>query len=137
MISILGISLLLPPNKREIGCKWVFKLKFLPNDTVERYKVRLVAKDFNQTNGLDYQETFSHVIKITTIRVLLSIYSSLNWHVHQLYINTTFLHGDLKEKEEVYMKCHMALICLKIWYAEKQRNNLLYLVPLPKQSIGH
>lgn len=135
MIPILGISLLLPPNKRAIGCKWVFKLKFLPNDTVERYKVRLVAKDFNQTNELDYQETFRHVIKITTIRVLLSIASSLNWHVHQLYINTAFLHRDLNEG--VYMKCPMALICLKIWYAEKQRNNLLYLVPLPKQSIRH
>lgn len=59
----------LPPNKRSIGCKWIFKLKFNHNGTIERYKVQLIAKGFNQTQGLDYLETFSHVIKMTTFRI--------------------------------------------------------------------
>lgn len=53
------------------------------------------VKGFIQTEGLDYLETFNPVIKMTTIRMLLSIVASSNWHVHHLDINTTFIHGDL------------------------------------------
>ena len=62
-----------PPHGNVISCKWVFKLKYKPDGSIDRYKVRLVAKGFNQTPGVDYFETFSPVVKPSTIRIVLSL----------------------------------------------------------------
>ena len=62
-----------------IGCKWVFRVKCHADGSVERYKARLVAKGFHQLPGIDFGETFSPVIKPTTVRTILSIAVSRGW----------------------------------------------------------
>jgi histone deacetylase 1/2 len=139
-----------------VGCKWIFRLKRHTDGTVARYKARLVAKGFNQRPGLDYHETFSPVVKPTTIRLVLSIAISNGWQFHQLDINNAFLQDTLTE--DVYMaqppgfsdpdkadfvcKLRKAIYGLKqaprAWYEElKGVSNCLWFFQLPRRCFTH
>ena len=78
----------------------MFVVKYKLDRSIYRYKARLVAKEFTQTYKIDYQETFTLVTKLNTVRILLSLAVNLYWHIQQLYIKNVFLNGDL---EEVYI----------------------------------
>jgi hypothetical protein len=95
---------LVPPHKGQniIGCKWVYKTKRKQDRSLDRYKACLVAKGFKQRYGIDYEDTFSPVVKVETIRIVLSIVVSRGWSLWQLDVQNAFLHGDLEE--EVYMQ---------------------------------
>jgi Reverse transcriptase (RNA-dependent DNA polymerase) len=88
-------------EKKLVGCKWVYKIKYKNDGSIDRHKARLIAKGYTQTYGIDYQETFAPVAKMNTIRILLSIAVNQNWTLHQMDVKNTCLQGTLEE--EIYM----------------------------------
>jgi histone deacetylase 1/2 len=126
-----------------IDCKWVYKVKRKADGTIDRYKARLVAKGFKQQYGIDYEETFSPVVKSATIRVVLSLAVSRGWNLRQLDVKNAFLHGVLEE--EVYMRqppgyeSRLGYVCKldKALYGLKQAPRAWYFCLSSKlQSIG-
>ena len=86
----------LPNGKKALQNKWVFRV----NDEIDgskRYKARLVVKGFQQMQGVDYNEIFSPVVKMTTIILVLGIVASEDLHLEQMDVKTAFLYGDLEE----------------------------------------
>lgn len=80
----------LPPGKKAIGCKWVYKVKLKADGTLDKCKTRLVAQGFNQQYGLDYTEIFSPVAKHVTVRMLITMATVHAWPLHQLDVNNDF-----------------------------------------------
>ncbi|KAL9244597.1 hypothetical protein vseg_018360 [Gypsophila vaccaria] len=92
----------LPPGKKALGSKWLYKIKYKSDSTVEQLKARLVIFGNHQTEGVDYDETFAPVAKMSTVRTFLAVAATQNWILHQMDVHNAFLHGDLDEK--VYMR---------------------------------
>ncbi|GJQ98073.1 retrotransposon protein, putative, ty1-copia subclass [Tanacetum coccineum] len=92
----------LPPNGKTIGHKWLFKKKTDMDGAVHTYKAYLVAKGFTQTPGIDYEETFSHVVDIRAIGILIAIAAFYDYEIWQMDVKTAFLNGYLNK--EVYME---------------------------------
>lgn len=91
----------LPPNRKPIGLKWVYKVKRDPTGKVIKYKARLVAKGYVQKHGIDFDEVFAPVARLETIRLILALAGSYGWGVHHLDVKSAFLNGNLEE--EVYV----------------------------------
>lgn len=80
-----------------LSCKWVFKLKHDDSGNITHHMVRLVANVMKQEDGIDFQETLRPIIKLTMIRLILSIVVMNNWELQQFDVANAFLHGILKE----------------------------------------
>ncbi|KAM2195645.1 hypothetical protein ACFX1R_029623 [Malus domestica] len=92
----------LPKGKKTVGCRWIYKVEFNSDWSIERHKARLVARGFTQIFDVDYKETFVLVAKMNSVRVLISVAVNKGWPMYQMYVKNAFLHGDLEE--EVYMR---------------------------------
>ena len=87
-----------PNDIKPVGCKWVYKRKRVIDGNVETFKSRLVAKGYTQKEGIDYEETFSLVAMLKSIRILLSIVAHYDYEIWQMDIKTAFLNGNLEEE---------------------------------------
>ena len=124
----------LPANKKALPCKWVFRYKYVSGTDKPKYKARLVAKGFKQEQGVDYDEIFSPVVKMTTLRYLLGVVAANDLELEQMDVKTAFLHGDLHE--DIYMSQpagftatggdHLVFRLMKSLYGLKQAPRMWY-----------
>ena len=84
-----------------IECKWILKKKTNDDGNVSIYKAWLVTKGFRQLQGIDYDETFSTVVMLKSVRIILAIAAYFNYEIWQMDVKTVFLNGMLSE--DVYM----------------------------------
>ena len=91
-----------PADKLVVGSRWIFKVKHAVDRSIENYNSIFVAKSFSQFEGIDYEETFSHVARYSSIRSILALVAHMGWKIHQMDVKTTFLNGVIEE--EVYIK---------------------------------
>ena len=92
----------LPEGRTAVGCKWVFKVKYNGEGKAVRFKSRLVAKGYSQKHGIDFEETFSPVVRFSSVRTLLALAVQKNMIVHRMDVVTAFFNGNLDE--EIYMQ---------------------------------
>ena len=81
----------IPDDRKAVENKWIFKKNTNADENVSVYKARLVAKGFRQIQGVDYEETFSHVAMINSIRILLAIAAYHDYEIWQMDVKTAFL----------------------------------------------
>ena len=96
------VEVILPPGRKAIGCRWVFKRKRDADGNVIKYKARLVAQGFSQQPGVDYEETYAPVSRITSLRILLAHAATLGLPIGQMDVEGAYLNGKLDV--ELYMK---------------------------------
>jgi hypothetical protein len=121
----------LSAGRKAIGVKWIFKVKLNPDGSINKYKARLVAKGFRQKKGIDYYQTYAPVVKMASIRTILTVATANNLRVDQLDVESAYFNGEMDT--EVYMeqlpgfidKKHPNYVC-RLWkalYGLKQAGN--------------
>jgi hypothetical protein len=85
-----------------VSSKRIFKIKHVVDGSIEKYKARFVAHGFSQKEGIDYEDTFDHVARYTSIRTIIALAAKMKWKLHQMEVKIVFLNGVIEE--EVYIE---------------------------------
>jgi hypothetical protein len=123
----------LPYNRKPISSKCIFKIKTHADGTIDKYKARLVARGFTQIQGVDYFETFSPMVKLNSIKILLALATQYDLEIHQLDVKTAFLNEHIEK--DIYMSIpeglpsNPDLVCklVKSLYGLKQSSRAWYM----------
>ena len=91
-----------PKNKDVVSSKWIYKINHATDGSIEKHKAIFVARGFYKKEGIDYEETFDHVARYTSIRTIIALVAKMKWKLHQMDVKTNFLNGVIEE--EVYIK---------------------------------
>ncbi|GJY76947.1 zinc finger, CCHC-type containing protein [Tanacetum coccineum] len=130
MESIMGnntwVLVDLPPGYKPLGCKWIFKRKLKVDGTIEKFKARLVIQCFKRKSGIDYVDTYTPVVRISTIRLLIAMASIHNLVIHQMDVKTSFLNGDLDEEEPKQWSQKFDEVVLSNGYLLNQADKYVY-----------
>jgi hypothetical protein len=89
-------------NKDGVSYKWLFKIKHVANESIEKYNEIFVARGFSQKEGIDYEDTFTLVARYTLIRTTIALAAKMKWKLHQMDVKTVFLNDVIEE--EVYIE---------------------------------
>jgi hypothetical protein len=89
-------------GKSVVSSRWLYKIKYVVDGSIDNFKPMFVARGFSQKEGVDYKETFAPIFRYAYIQAIISIASVMRWRIHQMDLKTTFLNGIIKE--EVYIE---------------------------------
>jgi hypothetical protein len=89
-------------NKDVVSSKWIYKIKHVEDESIEKHKARFVACGFSQKEGIEYEETIAPIARYTSIRTIIALVAKMKWKLHQMDVKTTFLNGVIEE--EVYIE---------------------------------
>jgi hypothetical protein len=87
-----------PKSKDVVSSKWLFKIKYAADGSIEKYKARFVSRGFSQKEGIDYEETFAHVARYTSIRTIIALAAKMKWKLQQMDVKIAFLNGVIEEE---------------------------------------
>ena len=91
-----------PKGKSVVNSKWLYKINFVADGSIEKFKAHFVARGFSQVEGVDYDETFAPVARFSSIKAVISVVAEMGWKIHQMDVKTAFLNGFLQE--EIYLE---------------------------------
>ena len=91
-----------PQDRSVVGSRWIYKIKYVADDSIEKYKDRFVGKGYSQKDRIEYEETFALVAKYTSIRNVISLAAQMGWEIRQMDVKTALLNGVIEE--EVYIE---------------------------------
>ena len=90
-----------PEDRSVEGSRWIYKIKYVADGSVKKYKARFVAKVYAQKEGIDYEKTFATIARYTSIRSVISLAAQMGCEIHQMDVKTTFLNRVIEE--EIYI----------------------------------